>query len=368
MADGIQFTKADLEGLGLRKDIVDAVFEGIQPQQKEIDRIYQIGLNLEQLISYYVKTNQKTGGYSKVKYSTENNRERVQNIMFIGTQFIFELRSFLLDDEIQFWLGGEYVDDNGVSQLAEKRLKQDQMLKDIRASLSSKAMLLKGELDNFKANEVLLQQHSVDLNAIWQDLLEASDTMDFSYTKGRQPDLIMNNRSYYQNPNRDTNMYVKYSTAKHIASQYYLLDGALEYFNTGWLWEWVRGLSLIEERITQIEQQIFDNPHPIALVFQGRDSIAGIKGGDFVIGPGRGSAQAKYGNHQIITFTSIISIIKQINAILIRFKASFPNETTKYAQQLYDLFIDESLASSLTMNANATIERMLENLNKFATT
>lgn len=362
MDENIVFSKQDFYDLGIDKDLIDEVFKEIPIQGTKIQQIKQIGINLENLIKQYIdfktidikKTN--TRRYSFQSLNNKNDRLYVDQILKMSTAFIFELRYFLLADEIIFSIGGLYKDESQTTFLAEKRLNQREMLKNIRASLSSKAMVLSGSLENFKSDDVRKESNIVKM---WNQVLEMTDTSDFKYNSS-SPYKIFNtnnkNRRFYQNPNADKSVWLRYVTKAHNQLNYYLLSDGMSFFNNGWLYEWFQSYTVTQEHIDNLANSL--NKGSVKPIISRMDSVAGYKGGDYKAANGR-SIQAKYGNDQIISFTSILQVIFDINTILSNYESENSSNLENMAQQLFDLFTDESTLSSLSLGVNKTKEHLL---------
>lgn len=359
MADTLQFTKEDFIALGIDKDLVDYIYQEVPNQSSIIEKIISIGQQLETLIRKYVevrsvKTN-KYGSFGDIKIG--NSDAYVKQIMQMGAIYIFEVRHFLLNDEIEFSIGGLYTDkESGQTSLAEKRLSQREMLQSIRASLSSKAVVLQGSLENFTSYEV--EKNNI-LIQLWNQVLEATDVSDFTYTKGITTKCLLPGKRtrFYQNPNADQQVWLRFVGKSHRIMTYYLKNGQANFFNKGWLYEWFRSYTITEEHINNLQNSLARGS--VEPMMEKMDSVAGYKGGDYSLGDNKGSVQAKYGNDQIISFTSILRVIFEINEILLLYKDQNLQNLEKMAKQLFDLFTDSTTQKSLTLGVDKTIERIL---------
>lgn len=360
MADFLQFTKQDFIELGIDQALVDYIYQQIPVQSSIIDRIIVIGKQLENLIRQYVeirtlKTNQY-GSFGDIKVG--NSDAYVKQFMQMGAIYIFEVRHFLLDDEIIFSVGGLYSDKNGgTAKLAEKRLSQREMLQSIRASLSSKAIVLEGSLEKFVPENV--EKNSL-LIQMWNQILEATDVSDFTYTRGITTRCLLPGKKtrFYQNPNADQQVWLRFVGKSHRIITYYLKNGEVNFFNKGWLYEWFRAYTITEEHINNLQNSLAHGS--IEPIIRKMDSVAGYKGGDYSLGNRVGSVQAKYGNDQIISFTSILRVIFEINEILELYKTKNPQDLEMMAKRLFDLFTDPSTEQSLSLGVDQTIDRILQ--------
>lgn len=360
MADTLQFTKQDFIELGIDQALVNYIYEQVPVQSSIIDRIVIIGKQLESLIRQYVeirtlKTN-RYGSFGDIKVG--NSDAYVKQFMQMGAAYIFEVRHFLLDDEIEFSIGGLYSDkEGGTVALAEKRLSQREMLQSIRASLSSKAIVLEGSLERFASIDV---ERNGLLVQMWNQILEAADVSDFTYTKGITTRCLLPGKKtrFYQNPNADQQVWLRFVGKSHRIMTYYLKNGEANFFNKGWLYEWFRAYVITEEHINNLQNSL---AHGSIEPIMGKiDNVAGYKGGDYSLGDKAGSVQAKYGNDQIISFTSILRVIFEINEILTLYKTKNPQDLETMAKRLFNLFTDPSTEQSLSLGVDQTIERILQ--------
>lgn len=352
--------------MGIRKDLIDIIYQEIPEQLSEIDRIISIGIKLEELVKKFINIkilkNNKIS-FQNFKFLDQNNKDFTNEIMLMGTIYIFELRNFLLKDEIYFSIGGLYEDkDTGNTVLAEKFLSQKEMLQSIRSSLSSKAVILQGHLENFKSQDII--QNST-LIQMWNQILNLTDISDFKYYKGISTKcLIPGKRTrFYQNPNADDSVWLRFVGKSHRIITYYLKsNGEVSFFNKGWLYEWFKSFVLTQQHINNLQNSL--SKGSIEPIVQKMDSVAGYKGGDYSLGNQLGSVQAKYGNDQIISFTSILRVLFEINEILQLYKTQEPQDLEKMANQLFDLFTDKSTEESLSLGVNQTKEYILNILTK----
>ena len=359
-------SKELLISLGIPEQIAASFEDGLQGQNTQIDRIYQIGQGLQRQLEIYIKM----GVAKRTKWTLDNamkysglagDQDQSTAILKLATIFIFELRSFLLNDEIVFQLGGTYTDEDNNTVLAEKLLGQREMLKGLRASLSGEAMVLQGELERFSASDKI---NNSMLNKMWKQVLQATDVSEYQGSgkvAGANKKRILDNKKvfFYQNSNVDLNVWFRFAGKYHQLLTYYARgQNDVSFFNKGWLYEWFKAYTVDPENVYVLQNAFATSKTPLDQMIGQMDNVPGYKGGDYSLGHGKGSAQAKYGNDKIISFTNVLQVIYKINSILQEWKKQ--NDPQIAADELFNLFTDSTTVDTLQLGIEGTKDRILK--------
>lgn len=359
-------SKELLISLGIPEQIAQQFEDSLKNQNTQIERIYQIGQQLQKQLELYIKI----GITRRTEWTLDNakkysglagDQEQSFTILKLATIFIFELRSFLLKDEIVFQLGGTYIDENNNFTLAEKLLKQREMLAGLRGSLSQAAMVLQGELERFSENDKI--DNSM-LAKMWKQVLSATDVSEYQGSgkvAGANKKRILSNKKvfFYQNSNVDLNVWFRFAGKHHLLLTYYARgQNDVSFFNKGWLYEWFKAYTVNPENVYVLQNAFATSKTPLDQMIGQMDNVPGYKGGDYSLGHGKGSAQAKYGNDKIISFTNILQVIYKINSILLKWQET--NDSKEAAEELFDLFTDSTTIDTLQLGMEGTKDRILK--------
>lgn len=299
------------------------------------------------------------------KYSYKNMRKNTfKQVMMVGGMVIFKLRQFLLQESIIFSLGA--TDEYG--SLYERQLTQDQLFQKIgnsqrmamRSSLSSHALMLSRSLETFNQNTISDFTQVGQLN-LWPKILKLA--FEGPGIKGKGDDEITSKPEYYQKDSLDKNVYIRYSEGKRQLRLHYYGKKEKQFFNKGWLYEWyMEYISQSPEHELMLLNSL--QRGSIAPLFENKtmESIEGYRGGDYATAQGQ-QVQAKYQNQQIITFTSILSVIQQIKAALTIWQGNADIEGL--SQAFVNLFTsDDASLNKLNKDYNAIVEQRLLSLLK----
>lgn len=282
-----------------------------------------------------IKDPEKNTGYS---YSfSKIRKDTFRQITTIGALVIFKLRQFLLQESIIFSLGA--TDEQGT--LFERQISQDQLFQkngnnrnNLRSSLSSKAIVLSKSLERYNTQDF---EKVGNLN-LWPSILQLA--FEGPRIKDSGDDIDTEKPYYYQKDSADKQVYVRYTEGKRRILQYYYGKNEMIYFNRGWLYEWyMEYLAQGPEREQELQNSI--KHQSISPIIKKMDAIPGYKGGDFITAEGQ-QMQAKYYNQQIITYTSIINVLKDIQNILSEWQKN--KDITKMSEDFINLFTDENTA------------------------
>jgi hypothetical protein len=113
MAEFQIITKADIDGLGLSKNVQDVILEGVNIERMSLSDLEQVVNNLVVLLEKVMKQNQ-TNKAGKVGYSysfAEMRKATFRQVTMVGALLVFKIRQFLLQESITFSLGA--TDDKG---------------------------------------------------------------------------------------------------------------------------------------------------------------------------------------------------------------------------------------------------------------
>ena len=358
-------TKADLDGLQLSQSVKDIILEGVNLEQTSIVDIFNLINNLEQLITTVMQTSDNQRAY---RYSFKEMRKNTfKQVMMVGGMVIFKLRQFLLQESIIFSLGA--TDEYG--SLYERQITQDELFQKIgngqrmamRSSLSSHALMLSRSLETFNQNTASNFTQVGQLN-LWPKILKLA--FEGPAIKGQGNDETDSRPSYYQKDSLDKNVYIRYSEGKRQLRLHYYGKKEKQFFNRGWLYEWYM------EYIAQSpehEQMLLNSLQKgsLAPLFYGKsmESIEGYRGGDYSTAQGQ-QVQAKYQNQQIITFTSILTVIQQIKSALALWMGN--QDTNALSQEFVNLFTsNDASLNKLNKDYNTIIENQLLSLLRFTT-
>ena len=302
-----------------------------------LEDLSKITENLYNLITSVMKENTQKNSRITYSYSYKTIRKNTfKQITLIGALLVFRVRQFLLQESIVFSLGA--TDDHG--QLFERQITQDELFERIgeqrlklRSSLSSNAIMLSKSLERYNSENF---RQVGELN-LWPSILKLAFGGPREKDNGND---IEGRPTYYQKDNADINVYVRYSQGKRQILQYYYDRNKLTYFNRGWLYEWyMEYLAGNPMNESILAQSIRSNS--LAPLFEGRsiDSVEGYKGGDYISATGQ-QMQAKYFNQQMITFTSIVTVLKEMQNIFQQWKSGYNIEQA--AQSFTSLFTDDA--------------------------
>lgn len=279
-----------------------------------------------------------------------------QQTYLLGAQIVFQLRSYLLQEEIYFSIGATSPDGQ---QLSSKMLTQNELLKNLQANLKSRAIELNSALENFDTSNIS------NLSDLWSKVINASTfdwNSDISYEKKMYTTSRRAKRYVYKKPDPDTNVWVRYYTRqkKRYLTHYYDKGNFdLIAYNHGWLYEWFQEYMQDRQNALALQAAFLTSSTPLQEMMKGvqRENIAGFKGGDYIDAMGR-QVQAKLGNKRIIPFKSIESVIGKILSIIHLYENT--NNYQDMAQKLANLFTD---TRTLNQSYDKVVDSILSQLN-----
>ena len=295
---------------------------------------------------------------NKLIYNTKANdiKMAVRQIMVVGAQFIFKLRTFLLDEEITFIIGGEDPKNKNLKTIERE---QSEILNSLISDLSDGAVQLSSSLENVnKMNPV-----SSRVNNLWKQIKKFSSVENI-YKEGQSADKEVDDRKYYQKREKDIDVYLRFGNKNGVSVPYKYYGNNLKFFNNGWLFEWFQTLITNNSNMEIILDNWFKNSMtPLSPIILGMDNIPGYKGGDF--SAGTKLYQAKFQNQRLITFNAILELINQILSILQLYQIASNNDKQQRAAELLNLFIDSN-SSTINESYDIIIDELLKTTGKLS--
>ena len=306
--------------------------------------------------------------YTKEDLIVNNTENAFLQLMTFSGQLVYQIRSLLLKEDIDYFLGGQSSDG---SQLYTKILPQSAILNNIKADLNSGAVLLKAELEKF-TNQDKVAKH---INFLWQQIQSLSDISYsnkealsektiFAYTFTNKSGKTINAyRHYYQKPTNDKNVFMRYKNqrTKKEKYSYYNKDGKMFFFNNGWLYEWFQDY-LAQHGFSKLASSLIDN-QSLSVMMKKTDRVEGYKGGDFMIG--KQQIQAKFKNLRIISFKSVITVLTNLKEGLILYQEALSPEKKEQAiEKIAQIFVAdniEKINKSTTETALNVIKETFKN-------
>ena len=247
--------------------------------------------------------------YHVLNEQTNKHKENdnIEKIILLGTSLLFQLRTLITGESLQFVIGGStskdvlkegvYSQDEIFSLLGMSNLKIN--FNEAQVQLQSQLEAL-GKLDF--ANNNLMNK--------WKKIIEYAFSEDYN-NETPLPDSSEKDR-FYRKKGKDVNVYFKFTTTsdkRRISTYYYLINKnpktrddlksmGLAY-DKGWLYQWVK----MRQRIPIDENSNTPLLNLMTAKTTFRENIPGIKGGDY------GLNQYKFQNARIIRFNNMKEIL-----------------------------------------------------------
>ena len=369
--DELTFSSDDF--IDLQNDIQTFISPDLSEQQITIDSIITIGQKLLTTINSLVNRvqykNGNIGGFDSVK-NYDQEGDYVRDVFLMGAEYLFKVRQFFLNDVIHFSSGVTYVDEHNTQRLGERKFDQNEMFQNhlLRGSISRAAVVFNNNL-----KQVEIEETSNNLSLLWSEILEWSTVKKKDKPDGTEPRSDGKGvTEWFKKDTPDTFIYYRYA-GNHVPMRYYK-ERNQHFFNTGWLYEWLKS-EQAARNLNKLNTAMHSNGnHPLEPLIIGNsryglsghkmDNVAGIKGGDYNLGSRSAaySEQAKYGNEQVITFTSIIKNIEELNHLFIQLRSD--NNTKAIAKEIMAMFTDETTLKGLGAAAKTTINRITKILSQ----
>lgn len=281
---------------------------------------------------------------------------RMQKMLIKLTTFLYNLRSWLVGEDIVLRLGGKVIEQK---QLAKVDVPQNEWLKTISVNLSSQSIQLSYAIKDLVDQEQQSNESS-GLFELWSQIKNlGSYTNVYDKTKATLD-------KFYQKQQPDTGVYVKFSTDKNnvrYVTAYYLKQ--FEY-NLGWLYEWF--MDWYEKTDINISNALsyFNDSkikHPLALLFYNhvKDQNQSLLGGDV------GIFQIKYNNSKLLSIHQLLFYIQSIYDTL-KICQSKTLDFNQTVEKLKQLFINKNYNQINIDIQNKELKKVLTPLKKFAIT
>lgn len=293
----------------------------------------------------------------------QNNTNLVSELLSSATFILYEIRSALIGEDIQFIIGTTSAKGNRITaQIYDQR----EVLSHLKLDLRNMEMHVKTKLTASQQQDSFLNS---SILAQWGQVIQWATVPNWKEAKKIGKDI--SDHTTYEKLENDINIYFIYSGKRHQLSTYY--GEHKQYFNRGWLFEWY--LSYIDSLMLIPNKNINDEdnwPAPTSLskmIGANRmDSVKGYKGGDIRLQ--NQAFQAKMGNHRIIRIGDLYNAIRDLNNILSKYLAG---ELTKQAtaQELSYLFTEydsqTGIVETINKDFNEITDDVLKGLSQFST-
>lgn len=288
----------------------------------------------------------------------KNKASDIEKLYLLGTRLVFQTRSFLLQDEIMFALGATSPE----GKLETVLLSQDELFSQLRYSIKSGAMKLSESLGDLN----ITNQIDVDPENMWSKIATAA-SFSWPGDRGEQKLFQLGNGKYrkrfYRKNSADINVWVRFSGKWHTVRKYYQKQGAMMFFNDGWLYEWFLSFIQQVENVEKLKNSLNTETPLLPLMENSAlDNIRGYQGGDFKDAYGR-QIQAKMGNKKIISIKSINMVVDQLLMHIDNYYLQVNNPEIK-KQQLAQNFMKLFSHGQETINReyDKIVDDMLKNL------
>lgn len=306
----------------------------------------------------FSNSNKVTSELLENKYTSDQ-----QNVYKVGAVFLYQLRSFLTQDEIIFNIGHYYKDEYGTQQLGNKFVEQNEIfdIKSLKGKITKAGFVIDKNLINVGTSNIITKnQNNLIKQVFYYAKAEYNDTNSMEIiTKSNGHE-----HKAYHNKRADVDALIMLSGTKRRITYYYLLNtGETMQYNNGWLYEWTN--SYIAAYGSVALQNSMINPlTPLNDLMNNssRDNIQGIKGGDYkgkVNGRQR-QIQAKLDNSKIISLINIYNSVTEIGDAINNFGIIY--KSRGFQKNLSSKFASMFTSSDLNNRCDALINRKLRNL------
>ena len=342
------------------KIVLDIIKDIIDQQNITIDSLIIMNNKLVERLNKYLYTNKNNNKQYIIQSfdKTSHTKLELQNLMLASAIYLFEVRRFLLNEQITFLLGSHFIDENGNQTLREIRLSQKDVYQFLR--IQDNQIVLREQIDALKALGVVTDITDTRMSNLWFEILKLSDMSSF-YT---EYDYYKLTNIYYKNNKPDYQVYLKFGTDKKgniYSDKYYRKNDSFYFFNRGWLFEWFKEYIAKDElQIQSLEASIKQGS--IEPIISKTDSIQTTKGGDYLEKNKQQEIielqqiQAKYGNETIIKFNQIKD---QLLALNDSFKLYKTLNQTKMPQSILDIFTDEKILQKMAELSNKNVDQII---------
>ena len=279
--------------------------------------------------------------YEKMMLNKNDNVKR--NAYRLGANIIFNLRKFLLEEDIILSIGATTVE-NEELKIYEGNITD--ILKDkskYSVGLGEKGGLsVLNKLQNLQLKE---DNNEAQRNAIWKRILDAKSLTgpykDFEAIESNSigEHMMSKGESFIKLYKRnlrlpDSNVLYGYRNKEILT--YYQAD-SIRFLNEGYMFEhFMRKWELADDEQRKYIEMRSLGDHPVSIAADKWDTIAGYKGGDYRDLAGR-QMQAKYNKQEFIKTTTITNVMQEIKQLLETRK----NDYLNLGNDLVRLFTDE---------------------------
>lgn len=289
------------------------------------------------------------------------NTNLVSSLLTQATFILYEIRSALIGEDIQFIIGTTSAKGTRITaQIYDQR----EVLHNLKLDLRNMEMHVKNKLEASKQDNNFLNS---SILSQWGQVIQWAAVPNWREAKKIKGNIT--EHTTYEKLENDINIYFLYSGKRHQLSTYY--GEHKQYFNRGWLFEWYLGY--IDQLMVIPDVNINDDqywPAPTSLskmIGANRmDSVKGYKGGDVRIQ--NQAFQAKMGNHRIIRVGDLYNAIRDLNNILSKY-LSGELDATITAKEIGYLFTEydaqTGVVETINKDFNEIVDDILKGLGKF---
>lgn len=303
---------------------------------------------------------------SIIKTSNTSKNTKSQEIIYpIAMRFIYQLRTFLLDEEIVLSVG--ITSPSG--DLTQKVIEQNQYLKNLRINLKEQSIEFSRQLSGWrkrKENKFIRQlgatKDLVEQTDLWRVIHTSSY---FTWEPGMDPSGEIEGHVAYQKPTSDTDVWATYDGENHLISRYY--GQSKKFFNYGWLYEWFSSMVQTEEGI-QALQDAWNSLTPLQPLMErySQDTIPGHQGGDYDDTLRGVRVQSKYQNNSTLASfhlieKTLINISQALSQYMSIVNADIAEEGL--AQELMKIFLGKK--APLNNSYDKIAENMINKLIRY---
>lgn len=364
----------------LKYNLFDLLINGEMPEilRQEIEQVKNESNDLtaaQQLLALCeIFTNKVTFPENSKKISMRRKSnvgvER-SDLLVYGARLIYQLRSFLTQEEIIFHIG---VKSQGKYSNSAK-IPQSVVMKNFTALGGNKRAVgltyqLEKQLTQANSNDTV---HFINK---WKriELLASVSPKKGSYIESGMYIQDKSEKAFQLLQKKTADMKVYYTIKqlpgegdrKAIRSKYYNLESGMYGFNDGWLWEWYDTIYNTKDASTILDIHHSVDAGDLEPLFLTSDNIPGIKQGDYLSRMGQ-QVQNKYNNEKIISNNSIIEIMKTLTELLRAYVLEgqpeiAANKLTNYLQTKFIPDASKGVAGDIAKGAQDQLFAPIKNL------
>lgn len=292
------------------------------------------------------------------------------DLLVYGARLIYQLRSFLTQEEIIFHIG---VKSQGKYSNSAK-IPQSVVMENFTALGGNKKAVgltyqLEKQLTQANSNDTV---HFINK---WKRIeLLASVSPKDPYIESGMYIKDKSEKAFQLLQKKTADMKIYYTIKqlpgegdrKAIRSKYYNLESGMYGFNDGWLWEWYDTIYNSKDATTILNIHHSIDAGDLEPLFLTSDNIPGIKQGDYLSRMGE-QVQDKYNNEKIISYNSIIEIMNELTNLLRVYVLEGQSEIaasklTNYLQTKFIPDASEGVAGDIAEGAQNQLLAPIKNL------